>query len=914
MAPKLKLSDPHRTGAAELVEELKAVHDSLCNMEQCDDPLQAIPPTLPATLASPALLQHRDKAVRLYSCCSVANCLRIFAPNAPYDTDQLRMIFGQFWKELKYLQDDKSPLYHLAYFLLESLATVRSAVLVWELGEEGEEQVEPLLMSLLTVCFDQLSMTVKGKQCKLLITELLQSVFEESSSTAVPWECVKYLCQQYEQPDTGPHTLALDVLKSCATRFQLPIAQHYCELIQSSLTDSQVDHSLRHFESLLCKLAKESAVLVVNVIPQLEQLLLSDITDQRQSAVKLAGQMLVGLGKSDGGDHLFTTWSGRRNDKSVAVRTVWMKSAVGLLSSSFFANLTLMQMYVEKMEDPDWTIRQRACEGLLELPTNALTADSPMIVDSVLERCKDKREEVRKVALKLACQLAVSNKTVLNGLFKLILFVSSDWSIREEYEMAIEELLLTISVAQMSSIVQQLEPSALSGFKSFVRSKSTNIKHMQAFCLLFDQRDSSSQAAAKLQQLIQMMAEKSKFPLEASASLGNIAKLGDRDEVMAAFKALKNPTTPGSAAKKLLAYLDAEHHNDSLPMIARRCSHVLFNLDFVRQLVDTADCKDLIAVVLAEFPTLFTNYGADLESIMSKSQFDSTQMAAFYRFVKSHPSDLKPTLIDNLFTLINDKECDRKRIKFAVLILAASGHGERIVDAIVDKLLPNDPSLHLNLQILISLSRHLADHPKLVSCLEVLKQLYSAIGNGINFKCDRYPVVDSILDVKARALILLLRLFRYIAINLTTTEDDIKLKWRREALNVFISAQSLPLDLTLIKAPYLGKVRWSATKGILQVIPSELKTMLSPAILPRILQIIDDPVDAVRSRFYMYISKLGKSSFWCALLALAAHDHNFQLRATVFVYNYNCRLRNRARQSANHGGGMILDLNTVWLC
>ncbi len=46
---------------------------------------------LSAQLASPSLIKHKDRAVRILTACALANVLRLFAPEAPYSVDQLEV-------------------------------------------------------------------------------------------------------------------------------------------------------------------------------------------------------------------------------------------------------------------------------------------------------------------------------------------------------------------------------------------------------------------------------------------------------------------------------------------------------------------------------------------------------------------------------------------------------------------------------------------------------------------------------------------------------------------------------------------------------------------------------------------------------------------------------------------------------
>ena len=44
------------------------------------------------SLVSPFILKHRDKDVKAHTACCLADILRIFAPDAPYDEEQLKVI------------------------------------------------------------------------------------------------------------------------------------------------------------------------------------------------------------------------------------------------------------------------------------------------------------------------------------------------------------------------------------------------------------------------------------------------------------------------------------------------------------------------------------------------------------------------------------------------------------------------------------------------------------------------------------------------------------------------------------------------------------------------------------------------------------------------------------------------------
>ena len=61
-------------------QKLSDVNQENCNLQEWEE--------LAASLGSRQIMKHKDKDVRLYAACCLADIMRIFAPNAPYDTAQ----------------------------------------------------------------------------------------------------------------------------------------------------------------------------------------------------------------------------------------------------------------------------------------------------------------------------------------------------------------------------------------------------------------------------------------------------------------------------------------------------------------------------------------------------------------------------------------------------------------------------------------------------------------------------------------------------------------------------------------------------------------------------------------------------------------------------------------------------------
>lgn len=76
----------------------------------------------------------------LAACC-LADLLRLYAPEAPYNQTELRDIFIFFVQNLSYFsKEDKAFEHH--FYLLESLATVKSFIII-----SGLEQADDIIIS-----------------------------------------------------------------------------------------------------------------------------------------------------------------------------------------------------------------------------------------------------------------------------------------------------------------------------------------------------------------------------------------------------------------------------------------------------------------------------------------------------------------------------------------------------------------------------------------------------------------------------------------------------------------------------------------------------------------------------------------------------------------------------------------------
>ena len=80
-----------------LQKKLKALHTELAEMDQENADVNSLA-SVRKELISTSLLLHKDRGVKAYTACCLADLLRLYAPDAPYTQAELRDIFQFFFR------------------------------------------------------------------------------------------------------------------------------------------------------------------------------------------------------------------------------------------------------------------------------------------------------------------------------------------------------------------------------------------------------------------------------------------------------------------------------------------------------------------------------------------------------------------------------------------------------------------------------------------------------------------------------------------------------------------------------------------------------------------------------------------------------------------------------------------------
>lgn len=172
-----------------LLKKLKALHSELAEFEQDNIDVSSFG-TIRKDLISTSILLHKDRGVKAYAACCLADILKLYAPDAPFTQAELRDIFQFFFRQLTNgLKGSDSAYYDQYFYLLESLSTVKSVVLVCDLNDSDELMVEVFRDFFALVRRDL------AKNIEMFMADILVALIDETQS--VPSEVLETIMSQF---------------------------------------------------------------------------------------------------------------------------------------------------------------------------------------------------------------------------------------------------------------------------------------------------------------------------------------------------------------------------------------------------------------------------------------------------------------------------------------------------------------------------------------------------------------------------------------------------------------------------------------------------------------------------------------------------------------------------------------------
>lgn len=172
-----------------ILKKLKALHTELADMDQELVDVSTLN-AVRKELISTSIMLHKDRGVKAYAACCLADILRLYAPDAPYTHTELRDIFQFFFRQLSTgLKGSDSSYYNEYFHLLESLSTVKSVVLVCDLPH-----AEELMVDIFRDFFGLVRRDL-AKKIEMFMADILVALIDECQ--ALPSDVLESIMSQF---------------------------------------------------------------------------------------------------------------------------------------------------------------------------------------------------------------------------------------------------------------------------------------------------------------------------------------------------------------------------------------------------------------------------------------------------------------------------------------------------------------------------------------------------------------------------------------------------------------------------------------------------------------------------------------------------------------------------------------------
>ncbi|KAG1562450.1 hypothetical protein G6F49_000907 [Rhizopus delemar] len=379
-----KLDFPHslvkRGGlkAQDLLVLLKELHQKLKELEQGAVEQESLL-NVAKELTNAQILKNSNKTVTAIAACCLADILRLYAPEAPYSNVELRKIFVFFVSNLSHFGKTDNDAFQYHFYLLESLATVKSFIIISDLDNSDDYYY----FDILTQIIDEVG--ISGQ-------EVIELIFEQ-------------FVKHEKSPTVPAYIMAIEICTTCAPILQRRAIQYFSDILLSvsNANGTEELEELKKAHELIIKVNAVVPDLLLNVLPLVQEEMKLDQANVRQMATETMGKLFAhpDTNVSEKYPSIWKTWLGRRDDKLAQLRIKWLEMCVDVYKNHVDLATDIIDCIKLKLADPDEKVRSISCKVIGEI---ALSSDlkqlDKSILESVEERTKDKKNVVRVQAMK----------------------------------------------------------------------------------------------------------------------------------------------------------------------------------------------------------------------------------------------------------------------------------------------------------------------------------------------------------------------------------------------------------------------------------------------------------------------------------------------------------------------------------
>ncbi|CAK9216146.1 unnamed protein product [Sphagnum troendelagicum] len=607
-------------------------------------------------LVDPTLLGHKDKDVGVLVALCISEIMRIVAPDAPYSDDCLKEIFQLIVGIFRGLDDVHSPSFSSRVNILETVAKVRSCVVMLDLDCDD----------LITEMFEIFFTTISDKHPEpvfVAMRNVLSLVINEGEevSSQILEVILNNLLRQKEGVSQAGHMLAVAVVEKSAEILE-PYVQQFFSLAMSDgrglPTALKKDYHELIYELYCC-----APQMVQGVLPYLKEQLVSNQVPIRLKATILLGRMFSVPGRQVPPEYqqLFSEFLKRLNDEDVDVRVAAVNCAKVYLETTKSSTVETSEILValgEQLCCFDDGVRITAMNAICNFARVNLNLSPPGILHKVADCLQDTKVSIRIETLhKLAgvyrsyCTKSFEGFEAGHDQFEWIpskIFHScygkgSADFIAQDMEIVICEELFD---AELLPVEEQAKHWVVF-FSTFDEQDKIALRHilsqkqklqLEMLVYLSVQQTTEEKEMLDFQRKIEssftVISDQFVDPPKAKEDLWELHKMGD-DTVFKELSILLDPSTSiahaRAASAELLKKIGENHpQHNFLKILTTKCAYSLFSREhahaFIQQILvyrnsarkeQMTSTIDLLSVVAAYCPLLIDDVKENLH-LLSK--------------------------------------------------------------------------------------------------------------------------------------------------------------------------------------------------------------------------------------------------------------------------------------------------------
>ncbi|KAI3777313.1 hypothetical protein L1987_47113 [Smallanthus sonchifolius] len=379
-----------------LVKLLRQAANALPKLKTQSDMLKPAIKPLSDSLLKHGFLKQKDKDVRLLVSICVCEILRILAPNPGFSDADFRGIFQLLLGMFGELADTKSPYYSRRVELLETIAKFNFCVIMLDIG------CEDLVLKMFGIFFGVIrkehSSNVFGA-----MSSIMSIIFQEKGSQALLEVILRSLLKDRKDTTQASFQLAVSVIEVCCQALE----PFVCRFLNRCILDrDSVNSELKEsYHAIIFEIFQRAPQMLIAVLPNITQELLTDQVDVRITAIKFVGKLFSIPGRHVAQEyhHLFIEFINRFSDKSAAVRlnAVLCAKSFYLFNPPGEESTAVLSALEGRLLDFDDKVRTQAVAVVCDLAKSNLRPVPPEMITQAAKRLRDKKVSVRKKVLQM---------------------------------------------------------------------------------------------------------------------------------------------------------------------------------------------------------------------------------------------------------------------------------------------------------------------------------------------------------------------------------------------------------------------------------------------------------------------------------------------------------------------------------